>query len=380
MLIHGIWTIISLIKLFIFCIFNKRFIYHYGIFGKYRNVGDCILYDQIENLFDIYLGCNNNWYNRIAVGEITLLEIILINKYCSMLIIGGHGLLMPDSNMNGNSGWGFNIKIKNLRKINIPIIFFAIGYNVFYNKDKFIPIFNDHINECVRKSLFFGLRNHGSINRIKTFLPNDLYSKIKYQPCPTTLGLYKQKTFEMNIKKTDKIAISVAFNKTKNRYNNNLKNILKQLVDYAKNMQKRGYKIIFFGHHLFDVHGKCANYLKRHGFYVLPLYEYSIEYIYELYKQNKLIISMRGHGLMIPFGLSLPTISLTNQDKQKWFLETIGHADWSIDANNDFYEELIQKTFEILNNYYDIQQSLIIAREYNQKITKENMEVIKSKL
>jgi polysaccharide pyruvyl transferase WcaK-like protein len=360
--------------------FNKQFIYHYGIFGKYRNVGDSILYDQIESLFDIYLSCNNIWYNRIAIGEITPLEILLINKYCSMLIVGGHGLLMPESNMNGNSGWGFNIKIKNLRKINIPIIFFAIGYNVFYNKDKFIPIFNDHINECVRKSLFFSLRNYGSINKIKNFLSNDLYSKIKYQPCPTTLGFSKQKIFETNGEKTDKIAISVAFNKIKNRYNNNQKNILKQLVDYGKNMQNIGFKIIFFGHHLFDVHGKCANYLKRHGFHVLPLYEYSIDCIYEFYKQNKLIISMRGHGLMIPFGLLLPTISLTNQDKQKWFLETIGHDDWSIDVNNNFYEELVKKTFEILNNHDDIKQSLIIARKYNQKITEENMELIKSKL
>jgi polysaccharide pyruvyl transferase WcaK-like protein len=378
MLIHGIWTIFNLIKLSLFCIFNNQIIYHYGIFGMYRNIGDRILYDQIEKLFDNYFSRSNIWYNRIALGEISHLEILLINKYCSMLIVGGHGLLMPESNMNSNSGWGFNIKTKNLKKINIPIIFFAIGYNVFRNKDKFIPIFNEHINECVKKSLFFGLRNYGSINKIKTYLPNDLYSKIVYQPCPTTLGFLKQKTPKTNMEKTDKIAISVAFNKTKNRYNNNLNRILNQLVDYGKNMQKRGFKVIFFGHHLFDVHSKYANFLKKQGFHVLPLYEYSIECIYELYQQNKLIISMRGHGLMIPFGLSLPAISLTNQDKQKWFLETIGHTDWSIDINSNFYEELIQKTFEILDNYNAIQQALVTAREYNQKITKENFEFINS--
>jgi polysaccharide pyruvyl transferase WcaK-like protein len=380
MLLHGIWTIVNLIKLFIFCVFNKQFIYHYGIFGKYRNIGDRILYDKIEKLFDIYIDRSNIWYNRIALGEISFLEVLLINKYCSMLIVGGHGLLMPESNKNNNSGWGFNIKTKNLKKINVPIVFFAIGYNVFRNKEKFIPNFKDHINECVRKSIFFGLRNYGSIDKIKTFLPHDLYSKIKYQPCPTTTpGLFKQKTIEMNMEKNDKIAIAVAFNKTKNRYNN-LENILKQLVDYGKNMQKSGFTVSFFGHHLFDVHSKCADHLKRHGFQVLPLYKYSIEGIYELYKQNKLVVSMRGHGLMIPFGLSLPSISLTNQDKQKWFLETIGYADWSIDVNNYFYDEIIEKTFEILNNYNVIQQALIAANEYNQKTTKENMELITSKL
>jgi hypothetical protein len=378
-IIHGIWTIVNLIKLFIFCIFNKQFIYHYGLFGKYRNVGDCILYDQIEKLFDIYFDCNNIWYHRIAVGEITLLEALLINKYCSMLIVGGHGLLMPESSLNQNSGWGFNIKIQNLKKIKVPLVFFAIGYNVFYDKEIFFPAFKEHINECVRKSMFFGLRNYGSINKIKCFLSDDLYLKVKYQPCPTTLGLFKQGTFEMKREKTDKIAIVVAFNKTKYRYHD-LKNILKQLVDYGTYMQNMGYKIIFFGHHMFDVHGKCSNYLKKHGFHVLPLYKYSIEYIYELYKQNKVIISMRGHGLMVPFGLSLPTISLTNQEKQKWFLETIRHDDWNINVNNDFYSELIKKSIEILNNYDEIKLSLIKAREYNQKITKENMEFIKLNL
>jgi hypothetical protein len=294
-----------------------------------------------------------------------------------MLIVGGHGLLMPESNMNRNSGWGFNIKIKNLRKINVPLIFFAIGYNVFYNKEKFIPVFNDHINECVRKSIFFGLRNYGSINKIKYFLSNDLYSKVKYQPCPTTLGLINQEIFEMNREKTAKIAIVVAFNKTKYRYHN-LKDILKQLVDYGTNMQSMGFKVIFFGHHLFDAHGKCANYLKSHGFHVLPLYKYSIERIYELYKQNKMVISMRGHGLMIPFGISLPTISLTNQDKQKWFLETIGYGDWSINVNNNFYNDVVKKTLEMLNNYDEIKLSLIKANENIQKITKENMELIRS--
>jgi len=81
---------------------------------------------------------------------------------------------------------------------------------------------------------------------------------------------------------------------------------------------------------------------------------------------------------MIPFGLSLPTISLTTQDKQKYFLETIGHIDWSIDVNNNFYTELVQKTFEIINNYGDILQDLILKRENNQKTTEINMEFIVS--
>jgi len=183
----------------------------------------------------------------------------------------------------------------------------------------------------VRKSLFFGLRNFGSVNKIKS------------------------------------------------RYNDK-ESVLKQLVDYGNYMKKNGFKIALFGHHIFDVHGGCAKYLKKHGFYVLPLYKKTMEETCRIYSLNKLIISMRGHGLMIPFGLSLPVISLTNQNKQSWFLETTGHTEWGIDVNEIFYEKLIEKTFAILNNYKAIQKDLILKNEYNVKVTAENLESIMSKL
>jgi len=377
LLIQKICACLNLIKLFIFSRFNKDFIYHYGIFGKYCNVGDGILYEQIERIFDLYTNRKNKWYNRLAVGEVTSLEVSLINKYCPLLVVGGHGLLMPDSNKNNNSGWGFNIKIKNLKKINIPVVFFAIGYNVFRNKETFIPIFKEHLTECVQKSLFFGLRNYGSINRIKTYLPEQLHSKIKYQPCSATI-LQQEPLYEPFDKK--EIAIVTAFNKINYRYSISLSNILEQLLKYAIKMQDDGFIVNFYGHHLFDTHGKCYNYLKKNGFRTLPLFKYKKNDIYNLYKQNKLVVSMRGHGLMIPFGFSLPAISLTTQDKQKWFLETIGHPDWNIDVNSDFFSALVQKTSEIMNNYGEIQKNLIKQKKVNQNITRENMEFIVSNL
>jgi polysaccharide pyruvyl transferase WcaK-like protein len=376
-IIHGIWTIINIIniiKLFIFCLSNKNFIYHYGIFGKYRNIGDNLLYYQIEELFDNNLNCKNIWYNRLALGEISLLEVLLINNKCSILIVGGHGLLMPESNKNNNSGWGFNIKIGNLKKIKIPIIFFAIGYNVFRGQDRFYPIFREHLNECIKKSIFFGLRNYGSIEKIKNIISNDLCPKIKYQPCPTTIQEISENIVNGNYK-DNKIAISVAFNKIKKRYNN-INDIISKLVDYGKYMQNNGFEVYFFGHHLFDVFSKYAKCLKENGFSVLPLYGKTKKEIYKIYRNNKIIISMRGHGLMIPFGLSIPTISLTNQDKQKWFLETIGYEEWNLEINDDFYKKLLNTTFEILSNYNTIMKNLILKKEDNKIITKNNMDLI----
>jgi hypothetical protein len=278
------------------------------------NTGDVILYNRLEYIFDITMEIKNIWYHRLAFGEITRLEIFLINKYAKVIIIGGHGLLMPDSNKNINSGWGFNIKIENLEKIKPPIVFFAVGYNVFHGENSFIPIFRNHITKCLEKSLFFGLRNYGSINAVKEYLPSYLHSKISYQPCMTTMtSIYPNYPNETGIFKTkpaNEIAISVAFNHFENRFGSNYQSIFEQLIKYCQTMEQKGFKIILCGHHVLDTHNKHIKYFKRHGFLIRPLYKCSENTVYEFYKNKKLVIGMRGHGLMIPFGLNVPVLSL----------------------------------------------------------------------
>jgi polysaccharide pyruvyl transferase WcaK-like protein len=355
---------------------NKDFIYHIGLFGRNFNVGDVILYSRLEKTFDIFSKNTNKWFHRLAFGEITSIEIYLINKYCKLMLVGGHGLIMPSSNKNNNSGWGFNIKSNNLRKLKIPLVFFAIGYNVFNGEDYFIPVFRKHIKLCVEKSVFFGLRNYGSINSVKKYLPDYLHEKVKYQPCPTTI-------IELGINqviaiKTDnnEIGISVAFNNFEKRFGSNYLETFEQLIAYCEFMKKKGYKITFFGHHVLDKHSKYAKYFENFGYPILPLYKYSENDVYKFYKGKKLIIGMRGHSLMIPFGLTVPLISLETQQKQKWFIETTNHNEWNIKITNNIYEKLSEITMAILENYDYVKNEIKRLQEINEKITKENINYI----
>ena len=150
------------------------------------------------------------------------------------------------------------------QKINIQSI-----SNVFNDGEHFIPVFKEHIKLCVEKSVFFGLRNYGSINSVKKYLPDYLRDKLKYQPCPTTI------------------------------------------IEAGAN------KITFFGHHILDKHSRYAKFFENSGYPILPLYKYPENDIYKFYKAKKLVIGMRGHSLMIPFGLTVPVISLETQEKQK---------------------------------------------------------------
>jgi hypothetical protein len=345
------------------------------------NVGDVILYNRLECVFNVTMEMKNTWYHRLAFGEITPLEIFLINKYAKIIIVGGHGLLMPSSNENGNSGWGFNIKIKNIGKIKTPIAFFAIGYNIFRGKNNFIPIFRKHITKCLEKSLFFGLRNYGSINAIKEYLPEYLYSKISYQPCTTTMtSIYSNENDVLKTKTANEIAVSIAFNQFKNRFGDNYQSIFEQLMEYCHTMEQNGFKIILCGHHVLDVYNKHAKYFKLHGFSIRSLYKYSENTVCEFYKSKKLVISMRGHGLMIPFGLNVPILSLTTQDKQKWFIETTGHGEWNIELTNNLYRNLLDNTLKILDNYEYIRNEIMKIQKINKEITDRNIHYIENNI
>jgi hypothetical protein len=355
---------------------TKNFIYHYGLFGKNANSGDVILYNRLEKIFDIVSEQKNIWYHRLAFGEITSPEIPLINKYCKLIIVGGHGLLMPDANSNNTSGWGFNINLRCLNKINIPLVFFAIGYNIFERKDIFHPCFSEHLKACVNKALFFGLRNYGSIRAVKKYLPAYLYRKIYYQPCPTTItALFENNSFYEQ-SNNNEIAVSVAFNRLEDRLEDKYLIFFSHLIRFCKYMTNRGYNVSFCGHHILDIHSKYGKYFLRHGFKILPLYEHTEQYIYNYYRNKKLVISMRGHGLMIPFGLSVPVISLTTQKKQKWFIETTGHYEWHIRIDENVYNNLVKQTFRILNSYDYIKTEIVKVQSINKKITEKNIEYI----
>jgi polysaccharide pyruvyl transferase WcaK-like protein len=233
----------------------------------------------------------------------------------------------------------------------------------------------------VEKSLFFGLRNYGSINAVRKYLPEYLYDKISYQPCPTTMtSVYSSEIVIPKTKPTNEIAITVAFNQFKNRFNDNWQSLFKQLIKYCQIMEQEGFKIIFCGHHVLDTHNKYIKYFKEYGFLINPLYKYSEHSIYEFYKRKKLVISMRGHGLMIPFGLNVPVLSLTTQDKQKWFIDDTGHNKWNIELTNNLYKDLLNSTLRILNNYEYTRNVIMKIQKVNKEITDKNIQYIKKNI
>ena len=342
------------------------------------NVGDPILYYELERMFDVLTGKKHTWVHLVYNIDLDRKWIFVINKFSKLLLIGGHGLMMSDCNYK-NSGWLFNVSIKNLQRIKTPMVFFAIGYNPFRRQSPFLPVFNSHVEECVKKALFFSLRNYGSIQCVKNHVSPSCHESIKFQPCPTTmLSLYEDLP---HVIQRNEIGICLAFDRFIYRFKIDFDEVIDQLVRYKEHYEQEGYKVTFFVHSGNDLkHEKCKAF-NNFGIEVLPLVGLSIDEVYEFYKTKKLIVGMRGHSLMIPFGLRVPCISLTNQDKQKFFMEIIGHVDRNVEVDStDFYSKLVKETDFILDNYNDELEYIDKMQSEFYNITKNNVEYIMNHL
>lgn len=373
----------NLLSLYLIHFFKKNVIFHYGVFGNKINVGDNILYYKLEGIADKLFKENQVWVHRnLHAGKITFLEILLINKISKAIIIGGHGLLMVDTNKNKNSGWQYNISIKNLKKLKVPIVITAIGYNRFRNQQDFIPIFKEHITWLVENSLHFGLRNYGSINALKKYIPERLHDKLIFQPCPTTMisSFFPELITETRERKK-KVGICVAFDRYQNRFGDNPVRIFNDIFKFSEKLKDENIHVEFFIHNKTDLQNMIASKIfEKNGYKLFPLYKLTENEIYDYYQNFELIAGMRGHSLMIPYGLQVPILSLTTQDKQKWFIESIKHPEWNIEVESDFSTVLYRQTKKVLRDIDQVKADISLMQSEFKKITIENFEFIKSNI
>lgn len=97
----------------------------------------------------------------------------------------------------------------------------------------------------------------------------------------------------------------------------------------------------------------------------------------KIYSQPTLVLAMRGHAQMIPFGCITPVLSIISHDKLKWFLEDINHLEWGVDVREDDFEANLNKTMEyMLTHVEQIKKDICIAQDNLWEITQANIRSI----
>lgn len=352
--------------------FNYK-ISHLG-FHHSKNTGDIALFESLRKQFQSHIGTID--FKLLNVHQV--LDISIVNEInkTDALIIGGGGLFLKDTNKNDISGWQWPCSIEMLEKIKVPIIIYAVGYNRFRQQDDFEPFFKENINALFNISVFIGLRNHGSISGVKNYLNKENVQKVVYQPCSTTL---LKQDYDINLENQKYIAFNIAFDRHYMRYGSadNENKILNSVCRVIKKILEKGHEVVFFSHVVEDV--QFGIWLKANGINIrhVNLVGKGIEDTIKEYQKFKLVVGTRGHSQMIPFGLNIQIVSIISHDKLRYFLEDNSLMSNGVDVENiNFEEELLN----VINKELENRSDFTAKHEHIKKITKKNLNNIKSKI
>lgn len=273
------------------------------------------------------------------------------------IVLGGGGLILPDSNPNKISCWQWSISKDMYSKIKKPIYAISIGYNLFYgqnmnmtnrknnSEDKSrMKIFKENIVELIKKSKHFGMRHKWDIEQLLKIVGEEYREKIKFEFCPTIW--YSEKYWmgvlapnglcpKNKIINNEKyIAIEIKDDREWRRYYKITKNkYYEELKNFVIYCQKNNKKVCYLSH---DGSKNFYNYLKKSKI-VIPYIDNSVaneKKIYENYSKIHTILCMAGHSEMISYGLGIKIIPLVSHPKIKNFCDDINYKNY-VEINKD---------------------------------------------
>lgn len=258
------------------------------------NAGDKLLPESVRLAFGPDTG-SRRWHPVHAHRLFDEAALKRVNERRG-LVIGGGGLFIPDTMPNGNSAWQWNVPDDLLNRIDVPIAVFAVGFNAFDGQSYRAGRFRSSLQQLVERSSFFGLRNHGSIAKVRAMLPAHLHDKVRFQPCPTTVTRQLVANWQDPAKREDTILINAAYDRAGLRFGHDYAYFLAQMADAVRGLGKLA-EVQCAAHSLDDE--KIAFDLRReHGISmpVIPMYNFENDEIRDLYARTKLVIGMRGHA------------------------------------------------------------------------------------
>jgi hypothetical protein len=324
------------------------YIEHFGVHQPMNNAGDTVLFDTIEKLFDGAFG-SQRWRRTQLRREVGATDVERMNRCARAVLVGGGGLLISDTNPNALSGWQWKISRELLERLEVPLIVFAIGYNQFRDPVAFPAVFRPHLEATVARSAFFGARNGGSVDSIRSLLPEALRSRVVLQPCMTSFLRHYHPTLQPGGRApfAKRMALNLAFDRPGQRYGGRESDAsaqIRKLVEWALD---DGWDVTAVLHSSYDdpATSLLRGFSRKLAFRRLNLA--SADEVIRFYASMPVTIGMRGHAQMIPFGCGNAIFSIVSHDKMGYFLRDIDRPEWGADVLDP---ELADKAIAFLDD------------------------------
>lgn len=342
--------------------------YHFGVFD-WKNAGDTVLGQVTEDLIDNN-GCWEKWpiYGLENFPE----ELIgHINRNVDIVVIGGGGFFIPGK-LSMPSGWHCPLSLEQLRRIRKPIVVFGVGNSRFWGQCDFNELFILNINQLVEQSAFFSLRNFGSMITLSRYLKRGLVKRLEYQPDPTTILPFLYPEYQDNILRENEIALEPALDSLPFRFGDRQEEILNSIAVAMRELSRFNIKLVI--HRGGDEY--MAKWLDkaRVEYKIVNLDHKPSKEVLDFYAGCPLTIGMRGHGVMIPFGMGNPFVPLISHDKIRFFLDDIGERGIDVRKPN-LTERIVERVNQLNRDVF--RERIIEQRQRLWEVTQGNLEKIR---
>tara|TARA_Y100000310_G_C20618860_1_gene782160 strand:+ start:265 stop:1320 length:1056 start_codon:yes stop_codon:yes gene_type:complete len=277
---------------------------------------------------------------------ITSDKIWEMNNYGDMLLVGGGGMFMAGDGYKTVSDWQFNISKHGLSELRIPLVVYALGWNVFpYDKTGLTSFAIGHIKETYKTASLFSVRNLGS----HIELQNRGIPSVRCIPDPGYFCIPSDIKLPGIYRDTYCVGICWPGDRPELRTQGTV-DTKTQIAKFCHQINeflflKSNSKVVYIPHVAkYDLDPEIIQTFQEElgdKFYnvakELPfLYPEKLEYvsvIAGIYKQMDVAIGMRGHGCMIPYGLGVPVVAYGEHNKVKFFAGDTGSpwAEWQKD-------------------------------------------------
>ncbi|MBM6589090.1 polysaccharide pyruvyl transferase family protein [Brevibacterium sp. RIT 803] len=265
--------------------------------------------------------------------EVDMALVERINSSADAVVIGGGGLFLQDTNPNRLSGWQWKISAEALAAIEVPLIVYALGDNRFPGQPEFDELMHSHVSQVLDQSVFFGLRNTGSIESMTRFL-GDGGDRIRFQPCPTSIaGLLYEPLLGRRPDPSQKVlAIQMLVHPRQQAAGYDAEVIHQATIEAARMLVAKEWTILSVPFHPDDAEVSRKLVAEVPEVEEVRLYGSDVGFFagFDLFSTIPYVLGGRGHAQMIPFGVGSIPISLDLHAKLGYFAHDIGHPEFVV--------------------------------------------------
>ncbi len=360
-------------------------LFHFDI-KTYGNYGDTLLFETVKETFNGFRGgeCFEIYDSRPLRDPVGPSLVNYINDNFDAVVVGGGGLFLRDTNANRRSGWQWNISMEQLRRLKTPLVIYSVGNNRFIDQAEFAPPFAEHVNLTMEKSVFFGLRNTGSVETIQRYIAEGNRDRVEYQPCTTTISSYLFPDLaKAEVDPARRLGVQMIVGKRQAAAGFQAEAIYRDVLGVVQRLQGEGWLVDSVPHARADLHfvelaaGEQVQMREVKLFNERDVLYKGVEYFADL----PYILGTRGHAQMVPFGMGSIPVSLLVHHKIGYFARDIGHPEWAVDPRKDgFADRLYAVLREVEERRTELRAELAEVRQRFYQVTLDNLAAIYARL